>query len=104
MEREIPSSFESIPSPTIHSSFRKKHEYGSRIRVSFPNSLAIVLIELYQEKTKNKEHVCCYYPSCSEYARLAYLLYGFIPASILTYERLKNCSDPMSDWPKENKP
>ncbi len=102
--REIPL-FEGIPpSPTTLRHITRRREYGSTAKIPFPNNIAVLLIEFYQHQTENKEHVCNHIPSCSEYARASFLTCGFLSASLLTMERLKQCSDPLSDWPKENRP
>ncbi|MBQ1972341.1 MAG: membrane protein insertion efficiency factor YidD [Treponema sp.] len=35
---------------------------------------------------------CRFYPSCSEYAKQAFLKYGFLKASILTIWRILRCN------------
>ena len=103
MKRELPS-LDDVPfSPTNLNHIRSKREYGTVVRVRLLSILPVLMIELYQKITVNKEHVCNFYPSCSEYGRLAYIRYGLIAASFLTLERLCNCNG-FSDWPKRNKP
>lgn len=102
--REVPL-LEDIPlSPTKLQHLRRKYQSGQRARLSLLNAYAVLLIELYQHWTVDKEHVCNHVPSCSEYARIAFIQYGFVAALFLTIERLAECSDPFSEWPKENKP
>ncbi|WP_400203152.1 membrane protein insertion efficiency factor YidD [Candidatus Methanomassiliicoccus intestinalis] len=102
--REIPDLCGISPSPTHIQHLKKKHDYGTVVKIPFPNSVAILMITLYQHITIDKEHVCNHIPSCSEYARISFMRYGFFSALFLSIERLKECSDPQSNWPKENKP
>ena len=102
--REIPLLDGIPPSPTNIKHLKPKNSYGSVVRVGFPSNIAVLFLELYQRVTVNKEHVCNHRPSCSEYARISFLVYGFVPAIFLSFEHLKECSDPNSNWPKEIKP
>jgi len=69
------------------------------------NFYAVGLIKIYQAITKNMEHRCPHYPSCSEYAKLAYEKYGFLKATRLAAYRLNNCDIgrgddiPYEHWP-----
>lgn len=65
---------------------------------------AVRIIESYQKISYEREHVCHFTPSCSEYSRLAYCKYGFVYASYLTVLRLKECGNPFTEWPKLNFP
>ena len=104
MVREIPI-FKGVPSsPTSFKNLKPKHEYGEIIHVPFPNNLAVLFLEFYQRKTEHWEHVCNHYPSCSEYARISFLRYGFPSAFFLSFEHLRECSDPFSNWPRMIKP
>ncbi len=101
MVRAIPIYEGVPPSPTKIKHLKKKHDYGETVTVGFPNNIAVLALEFYQSKTEDWEHVCNHKPSCSEYARLAFIIYGFLPALFLSFEHLRECSDPFSDWPKE---
>lgn len=103
MRRELPA-LEGVPlAPTNLNNIRTKREYGTVVRVRLTCILPVLLIEVYQKFTVDKPHVCNHYPSCSEYGRLAYIRYGFVAASFLTWERLNNCNA-FSSWPRRNKP
>lgn len=104
MVRVIPHYKDVPPSPTNVRHLRKLHDYGETVNVRFPNNVAVLIIEFYQWVSRDWVHVCNHKPSCSEYARLAFILYGFASALFLSFEHLKECSDPFSDWPKEIKP
>lgn len=54
--------------------------------------LAIKLILLYQKATKDSDHRCKYFPSCSNYALEAYKKFNFFYASILTFWRIMRCN------------
>jgi len=66
------------------------------------NRIAIGLIRLYQKtasKLLSKCGVqCLHYPSCSQYAILAYQRYGFRRATAMAWLRFINCQ-PFSDRP-----
>ena len=104
MVREIPCLDGIPPSPTNIKHLRRLHEYGESVVVPFPRNLAVFLLEFYQLKTVDKPHVCNHFPSCSEYARICFMMYGFFSAFFLTMEHLRECSDPFSEWPKEIRP
>ena len=103
MMREIPELSGISPSPTLVRHIKPHAEYGMLVKVRLPCIIPVLLIEWYQRKTVDKPHVCVFFPSCSEYARIAYLRYGFLAASFLTIERLKMCSI-FTEWPLENRP
>lgn len=104
MKRTIPL-LENIPlSP---SRYRRGHHipnYGETVRIPLMNIIPYLIIELYQKRTVNRPHRCNYVPSCSEYMRIAFLRYNWMVAMAMSYERLFQCGDPYSDWPRENKP
>lgn len=102
MMREIPALSEIPPSPSQLNHIIPKNEYGTVVNVRLTCILPVLLIEYYQRKTVEREHVCVFSPSCSEYSRLAYLRYGFFAASFLTLERLKMCYL-FTKWPEKNK-
>ena len=104
MVREVPLLDDIPPSPTNLKHLRKKNDYGTIVKVPFPRNVAVLIIEFYQNYTRDWPHVCNHVPSCSEYARIAFLIYGFPSAVFLSFEHLRECSDPLSEWPKENKP
>lgn len=54
--------------------------------------LAIKLILLYQNATKDSDHRCKYMPSCSNYALEAYKKFNFFKASFLTFWRILRCN------------
>jgi len=54
--------------------------------------LAIWLITFYQKVFFFLPKRCKYFPSCSEYARQAFLKYGFLKAFYLTIGRLLRCN------------
>lgn len=103
MKRDLPILEGISQSPTNLRHIHTNKMYGTTVRVRPMCIFPVLFIELYQKWTANKEHVCNYYPSCSEYGRLAYIRYGFVSASLLTLERLRNCNS-FSDWPQRNKP
>ena len=103
MRRQLPPLSDIADSPTGLRHIRSDRTYGETYRVRILSVIPILLIELYQRVTVNKEHVCNFRPSCSEYSRLAYIRYGFFAATALTLERIKKCTI-FTDWPKENRP
>jgi len=54
--------------------------------------IAIKLILWYQKKTANSAKRCRHYPSCSNYALIAYQKRNFLIASWLTMIRLLKCN------------
>ena len=103
MKRGLPL-LDDVPfSPTVLRHLHSRKEYGTVVSVGLLSIIPVLMIEVYQKFTANKEHVCIYYPSCSEYSRLAYIRYGVIAASFLTLERLSKCNG-FEEWPKKNKP
>ena len=78
------------------SAAKKIDRYTLKEKVFWLNDQAINLIKIYQYLTKNKKHKCLHYPSCSNYAILAYEKYSFWIASKKTIQRLRNCN-PFSD-------
>ena len=103
MRRYLPE-LEGVPQPpTRLAHLRTGREYGKEYRVRPLSIVPVLLIELYQRVTVDKEHVCNFRPSCSEYSRLAYIRYGAFAATALTLERIKKCHI-FTDWPEENKP
>lgn len=67
------------------------------------NSLAIFLIKIYQKTKFNKKPRCLHYPSCSNYAILAFQKYNAVTALIKTVSRVRDChpfsSRPYIDYP-----
>ncbi|XPV75439.1 MAG: membrane protein insertion efficiency factor YidD [Desulfovibrio sp.] len=65
---------------------------GSPERRKLMRQLALMLIWIYQNCISPMLPGCCrFVPSCSEYARQAYIQHGFIKGSILTFWRLLRC-------------
>lgn len=60
--------------------------------------LIILLIQLYQLTTKNRPPKCLHYPSCSNYAIMAYYKYDLIKSTKLTITRINDCH-PFSNRP-----
>lgn len=56
------------------------------------NKLCIKLIESYQKHTKNVNHRCRFYPSCSNYGLECYKRFNFFKASFLTFYRIIRCN------------
>lgn len=57
--------------------------------------IMIWLIRVYQRYAKSETRLrCCYTPSCSEYAILAFKKYGAIIGGIKTVKRLLRCGPP----------
>jgi len=69
------------------------------------NFYAIGLVRFYQIMTKDREHRCLHYPSCTEYMILAWKKYGFLRALHKSIYRWVNCRPeskaniPYEDWP-----
>jgi len=63
-----------------------------------PSILIICLIQIYQILTKNKDPKCLHYPSCSNYAILAFQKYPLVKAAKKTINRIRDCH-PFSDRP-----
>lgn len=58
----------------------------------FLNFLGIHCIRIYQIITKNKKHKCLFYPTCSNYAIIAFQKYDFITALRKILMRLRDCN------------
>lgn len=59
----------------------------------WPSKAAAELIEIYQATLSPLLGARCrFYPSCSEYSRLAFLKYGLIKGAALTLWRLVRCN------------
>ena len=55
--------------------------------------LFLKIINFYQKHKPSSLHgVCIYYPSCSEYTKLALIKYGIFKGSCKSIKRLKNCN------------
>ena len=54
--------------------------------------IAIKLIKIYKDFTKNSQKRCKYYPSCSNYALEAFEKFNFFKALFLTIYRLIRCN------------
>ncbi|MCF7908189.1 MAG: membrane protein insertion efficiency factor YidD [Candidatus Omnitrophica bacterium] len=55
-------------------------------------SLALWLISFYRRISYLLPHSCLYSPTCSEYARKAFLKYSFLEALRLTFLRILRCN------------
>ncbi len=72
------------------------------------NYIAILFIKIYQKffskYAKENGRNCLHYPSCSNYAILAFKRYKFIKAFELTYSRYNSCHPysgrPYIDYPQ----
>ncbi len=54
--------------------------------------MAVFLIRVYQIVLSPLKFPCCrYYPTCSQYARNAFLLHGVRKGAILTLKRILRC-------------
>lgn len=59
------------------------------------NKIAILLIKFYQNFISRYILIgkhCRFYPTCSQYALLAYEKYGFFKASFLSFKRILRCN------------
>ncbi|WP_307718798.1 membrane protein insertion efficiency factor YidD [Desulfocucumis palustris] len=54
--------------------------------------MVINVIKIYQWLTKNRPPKCLHYPSCSNYAILAFKKYPFLIATKKTINRLRDCN------------
>lgn len=104
MERTIPDPGEVPDSNSKYRPARKRNTYNGPAKVPFFSIIPVLMIERYQKKTVDRPHQCNFIPTCSEYARLAYILYGPVVGTLMTRERIKHCNDFHSDWPRYNKP
>lgn len=68
----------------------------SGFKIYWMNRLSIKLIRRYQYYSRNSEHKCLHYPTCSNYAILALEKYPFLTAVKKTVTRLRDCN-PFSD-------
>ncbi|WP_082053369.1 membrane protein insertion efficiency factor YidD [Gordoniibacillus kamchatkensis] len=62
------------------------------------NWICILFIRLYQITVKRKNPKCLHYPSCSNYAIMAYKKYTFFVATKKTILRINDCH-PFSNRP-----
>ncbi len=62
------------------------------------NLLSILFIKIYQKTKFGRKPRCLHYPSCSNYAILAFKKYNFITALKKTISRLRDCN-PFSNRP-----
>ena len=61
---------------------------------SFSSFFALFLLAFYRSflsGTLGSGGACRFYPSCSEYAFLAYKNYSFLKATVLVFQRLLDC-------------
>lgn len=56
------------------------------------NKLMIKMIDMYKQRTSDKNPTCRYHPTCSTYAREAYHKHNFFYASILSFWRILRCN------------
>jgi uncharacterized protein len=57
------------------------------------NKLPIRMIEWYQKRiSPNTPHRCRYTPTCSQYAKEAYMRFHFFKASFLAAKRILKCN------------
>ena len=80
--------------------------------IHIPRYLALGMIRLYQSLLSTDHafwarpdlfRICTYYPSCSEFTRLAILKHGVIPGSIMGLKRIIDCN-PFSHGGKDPVP
>ncbi len=94
--------------------FSKNEPFLSALRYSMQKCVlttALALIWLYQKVLSPLKPTCCRYtPTCSAYAREAFLLHGIRKGAILTTKRILSCHpwggfgyDPVPPKQKENK-
>lgn len=63
--------------------------------VIFGRWVAIGIVTVYQSRASIEKRMrCCFEPSCSEYAILAFEKYGLIYGGIKAIKRLKRCHPP----------
>ncbi|MBA2619675.1 MAG: membrane protein insertion efficiency factor YidD [Acidobacteria bacterium] len=62
------------------------------------NTLPITAIKIYQKTKRRKHSKCLHYPSCSNYALLAYDKYNIFKATRKIYKRYQDCN-PFSNRP-----
>jgi len=53
--------------------------------------ITLFLIEVYRKISFFFPSCCIYIPSCSEYAKQAFLNYSFLKASFLCFRRILRC-------------
>lgn len=67
------------------------------------NNLFIFMVKIYQATKFNRKPKCLYYPSCSNYAILAFKKYPFWMALNKTISRVRDChpfsARPYIDYP-----
>ena len=67
------------------------------------NKISIALVRIYQKNKGKRKPKCLHYPSCSNYAILAFQKYNFFKALIKTINRIRDCnpfsSRPYIDYP-----
>ncbi len=71
--------------------------------MSLLNSVSIALVKIYQKVKGKRKPKCLHYPSCSNYAILAFKKYTFFKALCMTVNRVRDChpfsSRPYIDYP-----
>ncbi len=55
-------------------------------------AIAIILISLYQKTRLFRVRCCRFYPSCSQYSKLAIEKHGIVSGILLTLMRLLRCN------------
>ena len=67
------------------------------------NNLIIILIKIYQKTKLRRKPKCLHYPSCSNYAIIAFKKYSFNIALQKTINRIRDCNPfstrPYIDYP-----
>ncbi len=56
------------------------------------SKVVIKLIEIYQKIPFKSHSLCIFYPTCSEYAKIAFKRFGFIKGLSLTIRRILKCN------------
>ncbi|MCC6328967.1 MAG: membrane protein insertion efficiency factor YidD [Acidobacteria bacterium] len=71
--------------------------------IGFINKIAIAMIELVWQKRLSRRYaekrncICRFFPSCSEYSKLALGKYGFVDAVAKTHCRIRRCTPDNTD-------
>lgn len=76
----------------LYSRFMVYYQYVKKALFKVALGIALFLIWIYQKILSPLKPACCRFtPTCSAYAREAFLLHGITKGAILTFKRIIRC-------------